>query len=246
ELTKFRYDVILQVGNEIAPTQEVSWLDWQTQKLTLPDIHNLLVKTKPEIFALRSVSNARLQAENNILERLADSATNKVETVGNLLEELSKLHSNGIDPEDLWSLSHELPYSIHINWSNSSVDGYYDMVAYRNLTDEFKPAVFLFEETVGLKPWQEYANNPLQEKFIRKLVPQLRSFLKEKLPDYMVPSALVILEKLPLTSNGKVDRRALPAPESKRELEEGYVAPNTPTEEKLVAIWADILGLENI
>jgi acyl carrier protein len=75
----------------------------------------------------------------------------------------------------------------------------------------------------------------------------LRGFLKEKLPEYMVPSAFVALEALPLTPNGKVDRKALPAPEDGRpELEEALVAPRTPIEEKVAGIWCQVLGLEKV
>ncbi|MBV9124651.1 MAG: amino acid adenylation domain-containing protein, partial [Planctomycetes bacterium] len=74
-----------------------------------------------------------------------------------------------------------------------------------------------------------------------------RSFLKEKLPDYMVPSAFVFLKALPLSPNGKVDRRALPAPDRARpELERGYVAARNPVEEKLAAIFAGVLHLERV
>jgi acyl carrier protein len=76
-------------------------------------------------------------------------------------------------------------------------------------------------------------------------VAELRRSLREQLPDYMVPAALVILDALPLTSNGKVDRKALPAPEQPGGGEE-YVAPRTPTEEVLAGIWADLLGLERV
>jgi amino acid adenylation domain-containing protein len=74
----------------------------------------------------------------------------------------------------------------------------------------------------------------------------LRGFLKEKLPEYMVPSAFVTLEALPLTPNGKVDRKALPAPEGRPELNEAHVAPRTPTEEVLAGIWAQVLGLDRV
>ncbi len=74
---------------------------------------------------------------------------------------------------------------------------------------------------------------------------QLRSFLAKKLPPYMVPSALVVLEELPLSANGKVDRRALPAPDA-RPAEEAYVAPRTPTEEALAGIWSEILGVGRV
>ena len=78
-------------------------------------------------------------------------------------------------------------------------------------------------------------------------VNELRSFLQEQLPDYMVPSAFVFLEALPLTPNGKVDRRALPVPEQGRpELQETMVAPRTPVEETVAGIWADVLGVKHV
>jgi amino acid adenylation domain-containing protein len=71
--------------------------------------------------------------------------------------------------------------------------------------------------------------------------------LKETLPDYMVPAAFVVLDALPLTTNGKVDRRALPAPDGARpELDVAYVAPSSPTEEMLAAIWSEVLGVEKV
>ncbi len=75
----------------------------------------------------------------------------------------------------------------------------------------------------------------------------LRDFLGEKLPDYMVPSAFLFLDALPVTSNGKVDRRALPAITEVRVDPEGeYVAPRCPVEERLAGIWADVLGAESV
>src|SRR5262249_17489169 len=68
-----------------------------------------------------------------------------------------------------------------------------------------------------------------------------------KLPEYMVPSAVVALDVLPLNPNGKVDRNALPAPECARpDLEEAYVAPTTPVEQALAELWAEVLGLERV
>ncbi len=75
--------------------------------------------------------------------------------------------------------------------------------------------------------------------------PELRARLKEELPQYMVPSAFVVLDALPLTPHGKVDRKALPAPgaNSDRLAEGAFVAPRTPAEATLAAIWANVLGL---
>jgi amino acid adenylation domain-containing protein len=78
-------------------------------------------------------------------------------------------------------------------------------------------------------------------------VGELYSFMKERIPEYMVPSAYVSLAALPLTPSGKVDRRRLPAPGSLRqESDEAYVAPHTVVEEMLAGIWARTLKLERV
>src|SRR5947209_5732496 len=71
--------------------------------------------------------------------------------------------------------------------------------------------------------------------------------MQEKLPDYMIPSALVFLSRLPLTRNGKVDRDALPAPDPSRpDLDKSYAPPRTPAEKTLAELWAKALGLERV
>ena len=75
----------------------------------------------------------------------------------------------------------------------------------------------------------------------------LRESLRRKLPEYMVPSAIVMLERLPLTANGKIDRRALPAPANSRpELGAAYLAPQSATEKRIADVWQSVLGMEGI
>jgi amino acid adenylation domain-containing protein len=75
-------------------------------------------------------------------------------------------------------------------------------------------------------------------------VSELRNFLKEKLPEYMIPSHFVSLASFPLTAHGKVDYQALPEPETARpEISEAYTAPHTSTEKALAEIWAETLGI---
>ena len=108
--------------------------------------------------------------------------------------------------------------------------------------------------------WQSavsaWENEPGNKRLVAYVVPnnklelnsnELRSFLKEKLPEYMLPSAFTILKFLPLTSNGKVDRQSLPAPDQSRpELEAVYVAARTPIEERLTEIWRKVLDIEQV
>lgn len=110
----------------------------------------------------------------------------------------------------------------------------------------------LIEKTVVVAREDEPGNKRLVAYFVPNSeqapsISELRSFLKQKLPEYLVPNAFVLLLALPLTSNGKVDRKALPAPEQVwSELEATFVAPRTSTEEVIARIWAEVLGLEQV
>ncbi|MDZ8224986.1 amino acid adenylation domain-containing protein [Nostoc sp. ChiVER01] len=76
---------------------------------------------------------------------------------------------------------------------------------------------------------------------------EVREFLKEKLPEYMIPKAFIILDSLPLTANGKVDHYALKAIDTQsRSIEKAFIAPRTPTESTLARIWAEVLNVENV
>jgi amino acid adenylation domain-containing protein len=78
-------------------------------------------------------------------------------------------------------------------------------------------------------------------------IDEIRSHLKKKLPEYMVPSVFIVLESLPLTPNGKVDRKALPAPaENRPEIVERYRAPRTGVEDMLASIWAEVLNVQKV
>jgi amino acid adenylation domain-containing protein len=111
--------------------------------------------------------------------------------------------------------------------------------------DEIGEAVVLLREDVpGDKRLVAYVV-PAAESVIE--IGDLRESLKKKLPGYMVPSAFVILDALPLTANSKVDRQNLPAPEqSQQALEAAYVAPRTPVEELLAKVWAQVLNVERV
>ncbi|MER7860340.1 non-ribosomal peptide synthase/polyketide synthase [Amycolatopsis japonica] len=97
-------------------------------------------------------------------------------------------------------------------------------------------AVVVREDQPGLKQLVAYVVSEAGQD-------TLRDFLADRLPDYLVPSAFVALDRIPVSANGKLDRKALPAPAAP---ETGYVEPETETEQALAAIWAEVLGVERI
>ncbi|MET0396637.1 MAG: non-ribosomal peptide synthase/polyketide synthase [Longimicrobiaceae bacterium] len=102
-------------------------------------------------------------------------------------------------------------------------------------------AVVVREDARGEKTLVGYVSAAAGERIAAR---ELRAWLRERLPEHMVPGAIVALERLPLTPNGKVDRRALPAPEWSGGAE--YAAPRTATEEVLAGIWAETLRLDRV
>ncbi|KST68574.1 amino acid adenylation domain-containing protein [Mastigocoleus testarum] len=101
------------------------------------------------------------------------------------------------------------------------------------------------------QPQTEYTSHkgtPYEETYSRspQLIPKLRNYLKQTLPHYMVPSAFVMLSALPLTSNGKIDRKALPTPETDNNREIPFVAPRDRLESELAQIWSEILDVRLI
>nr|WP_158704691.1 non-ribosomal peptide synthetase [Pseudomonas mendocina] len=92
-------------------------------------------------------------------------------------------------------------------------------------------------------PWDEQMVGGSEAEAVMREA--LKTALKSSLPDYMVPPYLVFLQCVPLTPNGKLDRRALPKPDT-RLLQQQYMAPRTELEQQLAAIWADVLGLERV
>lgn len=258
ELTNYRYDVLLHIDGEALDEKAFSSidreeLDWQQQKLTLERVREHLTHTTPQSLFLKAVPNARTWVDVQTIKLLKDA--DGPATVGELRALLHTMKNPAIDPEEIWALGNELSYIVDITWVNQDPTGSYNVLFRREKAPEYllaqeKPLYPLqtsISEKASQHSWDIYANNPTRGKMNRELLSQLRRYLGEHLPKYMLPTAFVLLENFPLTLNGKVDRRALPPPgRSRPDLAERYVEPRTPIEERIAEIWSDVLGLDQV
>ncbi|MBV9788590.1 MAG: AMP-binding protein, partial [Chloroflexi bacterium] len=237
ELTQFRYDVTLTVDAAPAaprPSRQHHWLD---ESWTIERLAAVLGDFDGESLLISAIPSARLDALVQAAALLRDPAGPP--TLKDLHAELGRGAPDAVDPETLWSLGAELGYQVRVGWHESGADGHYDAVFSRagsaHLPQPSLPTV---------QPWSAYATAPAATRATAELAPQLRQYLKARLPEHMVPAAFVALETLPLTPNGKVDRAALPAPSwgSTTDLSPDSL-PRTPVETLLADIWRHVLGL---
>ncbi|MBD2460792.1 amino acid adenylation domain-containing protein [Oscillatoria sp. FACHB-1407] len=250
EMTQFRYNVLLQTWTP--ESLELSGLPepdqqhhWKRNPITVKEIQAKLLEHRPERWTITNITNSRVHKAVKIANWLRTKDAPK--TVGRMREDLQNFTDLAIDPQDWWDLETTLPYHVEITWSTQPETGDYDVVLTRR---DIEPSV---KNPQRVRDWgissslPGFTNHPLQSNFARQLIPQLRHYLRQTLPDYMVPSTFIPLASLPLTASGKLDRRALPA------FSDDWVSastptstPLTPTETTLVDIWKELLQLKHV
>ena len=248
ELTRFRYDVIVRKEATEASAQAPRSLKWGEEIENLAQLQAYLQEQAPDELHLREVPNMRMTHDLRAVNWVFDGQD--ALTVDKFCETCDEEQSSGIDPEDLWVLGEQSGYQVNIYWSEMEDGGVYDVsfqkgtqISVRHSEPAHSPT---YEAPTG-NIWLKHTNNPLQGKITHWVLPQLRDFLKGRLPDYMIPAHFVALEHFPLTASGKIDRKALPAPEINRnELGVSYRAPRNPSEEMLARLWSQFLGIERI
>ncbi|HKP82175.1 MAG TPA: amino acid adenylation domain-containing protein [Pyrinomonadaceae bacterium] len=225
ELTRFRYQVMLHVG-AFAPLRETNGISRKDAKGQRENL--LWIDWREDHWDL-----------TELCRRLIED---KPETLA-LTNVANARLGEGLDPEDLYRLSDSLPYQVHLSWARHGADGSFDVL----FTQRSETTVEFPFDLDTTKALSDYVNDPLRAKQARQFGPQLRNFLKSRLPEHMIPASFVILDELPLLPNGKLDRRALPAPEAVRpDLPEAFVAPRPGVEQSLAGLWSDLLGLPQI
>jgi len=243
ETTRFHYDVFIFVegGPIVSPAVFEPW----TADLDLNAIAKRLSSSAASVWALQKVPNARVAADLRIaaLLRRESAAQNAGQ-----LKAAGAVGPSGMDPESLWELEQSLPYKVDVLWSVGD-ESTFDVV-FRRLPEsggELAPLpVNHAPMSANVSPLQ-FANSPHLKALSRSLVQELKEFCKDKLPDYMIPSQWVLLDRLPLTANGKLDLKALPAPEHQASAAQSeFVEPSGEIETAIATVWREVLRLDRI
>jgi amino acid adenylation domain-containing protein/non-ribosomal peptide synthase protein (TIGR01720 family) len=229
ELTRHRYEVVLHK----APAAEVSLdelptLVWGRQVGDLGGLAEFCRSQGPGPVRVVRIPNARLAGEIEVAAAAAVIAH-------------STVTDPTVDPQDVQDWAFRLGWGVLLTWSSGVVQCFDAVVfpdgpvAGRVISGGFTPTG---------RADRMLVNNPAAAREVGTLVTVLRGYLQGRLPEYMMPSAVVAIGELPLTPSGKLDRRALPVPDYAA-MSTGR-APRTPQEQVLSALFAEVLGLDRV
>jgi hypothetical protein len=198
EMTRYRYDAILHVGNAEEPTLAVPFEDWLSHCHTRPQIASLLQERRRP-FGISRIPNARVErdiAASEILSREDPSAT-----VAALKREVNEMPLRGIHPEDLSDLCAQAGFRLRLSWAACRGDGSYDACFLPvNGTADARGAAILWPEPEP-SSFVRVANAPGQNRVRRDLVQSLLVHCRENLPEGDLPSRVMLVDIIPSTAD---------------------------------------------
>ncbi|HYH82921.1 MAG TPA: AMP-binding protein, partial [Longimicrobium sp.] len=237
ELTRHRLDVVVHVGGAPAPPPAPA-LAWEAAGASVDGVRAALAASPGTPLAVLGVPDARVWPERRMVALLAAAAPGA--TAGDVRRALAAEPSPAVDPEGLVRLGGALGMEVELRPSGPGEPGRIDAL--------FRPA----GHAAGFPPCppvdappEALANDPVRAVRVRSLGARLRAWLRERVPAPMVPAAVGVVGRFPLTPNGKVDRGALADPEPARHSGGGQ-APRSATEVAMAAIWAAVLQQEEV
>jgi amino acid adenylation domain-containing protein len=243
ELTKYRYDVILhKKGGEEREYIEPMWKNWQSG-MELEDLRQSLSPNLEIPIGYCGILNGRLIQDEAILQWLQDD--NTLSKVG----EISPVNiKSAINPSELYALADETGCQAIISYSPELGANYFDVCFYPSHGKaKQRPIMPIVKQKTDSNATQSDSINPIKTRFSKTLIHQIKQQVREHLPEYMCPSAFILLDKLPITPSGKLDRGALPPPTQEAVIaKEAFVQASTPIQKRLCDIWSNVLGIETI
>jgi amino acid adenylation domain-containing protein/non-ribosomal peptide synthase protein (TIGR01720 family) len=242
ELSTYRYDVILHIGNVTSAVSPLVPRSWSAEVLTVEALRAELGRNEGTDLYVTGVPNARIQRD--VRARMLLTGLDEKDLVGNLRSRLAD-QRDGIYPDKLAELGESLGFDVELYLADGPDT--FDIVFRQrsDLTTGRRQLVLPGKR--NLRTASHFTNNPLRGVFLRTMVPRIRSFLETRLPGPLLPSHYVLLEQLPRTVSGKVDRARLPRPDRARpDLGVEYVAPTVDIERRLARIWCEVLGIDKV
>ncbi len=247
EHTRFRYNVLLTKTTDTPklPVQPVIWHTWQPDQPLETQLQHCLA-TRPPAVGLRQIPNARVLADV-LASRLLENPPATLHTAAALRDLItSQRDPHGVEPDTIRAYAEPLGYTVDVSWSPDDPAAF-DVLCWQPVAGYARPLQPLSRPNPHTPPpaLAQFASNPQLAALTHTLPAELRAFLQSRLPDYMVPLAFMLLNELPLTPSGKLNRRALLNPPP-TPLASAGVAPRTALEQQLAQIWGDVLGMPNI
>ncbi|MYV62232.1 methyltransferase domain-containing protein, partial [Streptomyces sp. SID4931] len=234
ELVRHRFDVVLRTAPcDVRDLSGAPSLRYGVEVSNLAEIERRLITPKGGPLRVTGIPDARVAGEQAAAQALSEGRQ-----VEEALAALSRPDDGAIDPETLFELAEMHGQQVRVSYT-SGVPGRLDAVF--GVGDDEPSGTYL--AVAELEP-QAHVNNPLGSRRLGALVTALRSFAEQRLPEYMVPAAFVPLDALPMTVNGKLDRRALPAPDFSS-VSTGR-GPRDDREAALCAVMAEVLALQTV
>ncbi|PGU73103.1 AMP-binding protein, partial [Bacillus cereus] len=229
ELTKYRYDVILHKIDRKDFIKTVPPLTFGGSKENLPKIIECFKEQSPSIL-IKNIKDSRLNNDMEKYRNIYGDPNNIYESESLELKEIKGLMIN----------SYAQNYNNKIYLSTKK--GCIDILFVRQ--DLIHKKIFLQQDQIINLPFEKLSNNPGHATQNRGFMLSLNQYIKNNLPEYMIPSHIIQIKDIPLTPNGKIDIELLPTPYTKKT--EQFELPRTDAEEIIAQIWKEILGIKKI